>query len=140
MSIRTKPAKVVKEKKPVGQNGLQMTVKRQIDVRDDNGPTLVRSKSKSFGSLLKELEAQQAEVYNQNKNTVITRGLMGEGEITFTVEKKKKKPRNIDELELDDGDDDGSEYSRRKERDSGRKSQRFAGRRSASKNVFRKMA
>ncbi|KAK9362348.1 hypothetical protein V1504DRAFT_449286 [Lipomyces starkeyi] len=151
--IRTKPAKSKAPsrnrkklssgfKKPLQEP--QMRVRRDIDVGLGNtsssskvAPVLKKSKTKSFGSLLKELEEAEGIKAEEQRSTIISRGLMGEGEITFTVDSKKKRRGKKDDDENQGADEEDGRN--RKERDSGRKKQRFEGRRSASNNVLRKL-
>ncbi|KAK9369344.1 hypothetical protein V1509DRAFT_620496 [Lipomyces kononenkoae] len=135
----TKSSSSIKEP----SQGLQMQVRREIDVGLGNtssssnvNPGLT-SKTRSFGSLLKDLEKVESLKAEEQKNTIISRGLMGEGEITFTVDSKKKRKGKKDDNE--NQDTDGEDMRKRKERDSGRTKQRFEGRRSASNNVLRKL-
>ncbi|KAK9486954.1 hypothetical protein V1527DRAFT_462189 [Lipomyces starkeyi] len=129
-------------KKPLQE--LQMRVRRDIDVGLGNtsssskvAPVLKKSKTKSFGSLLKELEEAEGIKAEGQRSTIISRGLMGEGEITFTVDSKKKRRGKKDDDENQGADEEDGRN--RKERDTGRKKQRFEGRRSASNNVLRKL-
>ncbi|KAK9490372.1 hypothetical protein V1508DRAFT_425165 [Lipomyces doorenjongii] len=150
--IRAKPAKAEAPsrqgkkqtsgfKKPLQEP--QMRVRRDIDIGLGNASSsskvapVLKSKTKSFGSLLKELEKEEATKAEVQRSTIISRGLMGEGEITFTVDSKKKRRGKKDDDENQDAD--GEDGRKRKERDSGRKKQRFEGRRSASNNVLRKL-
>ncbi|KAK9371792.1 uncharacterized protein V1513DRAFT_454507 [Lipomyces chichibuensis] len=145
--IRTKPAKLKalsshrKElssefKKPLQEP--QMRVRRDISVGLGNtSSSSMKSETKSFGSLLKELEKSETMKDEEQRNTIISRGPMGEREITFTVGSKKKRRGKKDDDE--DQVADGEDGRKRKERDSGRKKQRFEGRRSASNNVLRKL-
>ncbi|KAK9354293.1 hypothetical protein V1523DRAFT_144127 [Lipomyces doorenjongii] len=150
--IRAKPAKAKAPsrqrkkqtsgfKKPLQEP--QMRVRRDIDIGLGNTSSsskvapVLKSKTKSFGSLLKELEKAEATKAVVQRSTIISRGLMGEGEITFTVDSKKKRRGKKDDDENQDAD--GEDGRKRKERDSGRKKQRFEGRRSASNNVLRKL-
>lgn len=116
---------------------LEMKVKKAGDVLSQGSSSrktslsAAKSRSKSFESMMKELKQQEKENEEKNgKNTFISRGLMGEGEITFTVEKRKKKKQTVEEDGDLEGEEAGEEFSRRRERDSGRKAQRWAGRRS----------
>ncbi|KAK9326176.1 hypothetical protein V1517DRAFT_335114 [Lipomyces orientalis] len=122
---------------------LRMRVRRDIDVglgtRSSSSNVVLKSKTKSFGSLLQELEKREAANTADQKNTIISRGLMGEGEITFTVDSKKKRRGKKDEHENQDTPDGEEGGRKRNERDSGRKKQRFEGRRSASNNVLRRL-
>ncbi|KAK9236071.1 hypothetical protein V1525DRAFT_408201 [Lipomyces kononenkoae] len=125
-------------------DGLQMRVRREIDVGLGNASSpssyvnpVLKSKTRSFGSLLKEIEKFESQKVEEQKNTIISRGLMGEGEITFTVDNKKKRRGMKDDNE--NRFEDGEEGRKRRDRDSGRTKQRFEGRRSASNNVLRKL-
>ncbi|KAK9469202.1 hypothetical protein V1512DRAFT_255727 [Lipomyces arxii] len=124
------------------RKGVQMKVKREFELdfmAKQAGSTSrmssLKSKTESFDILLRQMESIEAEDSEKTKNMVITRGPLGEREITFAVDRKKRrhKPTEDDEEEQKDG------TLTRKERDNGRKQQRFKGRRSASNNAIRKL-
>uniref|UniRef100_A0A060TIE1 ARAD1D37972p n=1 Tax=Blastobotrys adeninivorans TaxID=409370 RepID=A0A060TIE1_BLAAD len=82
--------------------------------------------SQTFGEQAEENDVE--EDARQQAMSTIKRGPQGNVEMTFVPQKKKKAPRKR-------VDDDGEQPVK----DTGRKSQRYEGRRRASKNVFRGM-
>ncbi|KAK9453526.1 hypothetical protein V1511DRAFT_504974 [Dipodascopsis uninucleata] len=135
--IRTVTDKKKKKKVQMLAKEPEMKVKREIDILASGSSSGIsmsnpklKSQSKSFGTRLKFLEMEEGKQKAEDKDIIVSRGLMGEGEITFKVEDKKKRSN-------DQRDDENG--SNNKERDMGRKKQRFLGRRSASKNVFRRL-
>ncbi|KAJ8097487.1 hypothetical protein POJ06DRAFT_303724 [Lipomyces tetrasporus] len=136
-SLATDPKMVSSGIKKTSQE-LKMRVRRDIDVglgtKSPSSNVVLKSRTKSFGSLLQELEKQEAANTEEQKNTIISRGLMGEGEITFTVDSKKKRRGKKDENENQDAADGEEGGRKRNERESGRKKQRFEGRRSGKWN------
>ncbi|ODQ68555.1 WD40 repeat-like protein [Nadsonia fulvescens var. elongata DSM 6958] len=85
----------------------------------------------TFGDRVADNADMEAEILDK-KNMKIKRGNRGEVELTFTPAVKQKPVRKVE-----DDEDNTDEFGQPKLRDMGRKKQRFDGRRSASKNVFR---
>ncbi|KAK9449981.1 uncharacterized protein V1518DRAFT_415212 [Limtongia smithiae] len=146
----SKNTKMPKKSNAKSPRELRMQVQGHVDATSTSSKVHavlsdVASRTESFDSLLDKLNRIEANKREEEKGMIISRGAMGEGEITFTVDRGKKKKRSDKAGDSSSGkhddneDEKGGDEFTHKERDNGRKKQRFAGRRSASNNVIRRL-
>lgn len=101
--------------------------------------TTESKKSVSFDKQLKKLNSERGQQAEKKKGEVMHKHARGEMELTFVPQKAdnshKKKSVKFDQEEEEEEEEDGEEDNETR----GRKTQRFDGRRRASKNAFRGM-